>query len=119
MDQEIKVKECCQPTASWLPLKGNSIRGLRHVLLAAGERIYLDLYVSNARSLKLPRVSFCAACKKWVKHGYVQRVGNAYRVTDKVNIPDPQEKLQQRIDMVAETAKRLAEVSASGSIGAQ
>jgi hypothetical protein len=25
-----------------------------------------------------------------IKHGYVERVGNAYRVTDKVNIPDLQ-----------------------------
>jgi hypothetical protein len=25
-----------------------------------------------------------------VKHGFVERVGNAYRVTDKVNIPDLQ-----------------------------
>jgi hypothetical protein len=40
----------------------------------------------------------------------VERVGNAYRVTDKVNIPDLQKKLQRRIEMVAETAKRLAEV---------
>ena len=39
--------------------------------------------------------------------GYVERVGNAYRVTDKVNIPDLQTKLQRRIDLVAETAKRL------------
>jgi hypothetical protein len=50
-----------------------------------------------------------------VKHGYVERVGNAYRVTDKVNIPELQSKLQRRIDMVAETAKKLlAEVGASG-----
>jgi hypothetical protein len=42
----------------------------------------------------------------------VERVGNAYRVTDKVNIPDLQNKLQRRIDMVTETAKRLAELSA-------
>ena len=52
-----------------------------------------------------------------VKHGYVERVGTTYRVTDKVNIPDLHKKLQRRIDMVAETAKRLTEVSASGSIG--
>jgi hypothetical protein len=52
-----------------------------------------------------------------IKHGYVERVGNAYRVTDKVNIPDLQKKLQRRIDMVAETAKRLAGVGGSGSIG--
>jgi hypothetical protein len=45
-----------------------------------------------------------------IKHGYVERVGNAYRVTDKVNIPDLQKKLQRRIDMVTETAKRLAEL---------
>jgi hypothetical protein len=38
----------------------------------------------------------------------VERVGNAYRVTDKVNIPELQSKLQRRIDMVTETAKRLA-----------
>ena len=47
-----------------------------------------------------------------IKHGYVERVGNAYRVADKVNIPELQKKLQRRIDMVAETAKRLAELSA-------
>ena len=44
------------------------------------------------------------------KHGYVERVGNAYRVTDKVNIPELQSKLQRQIHMVAETAKKLAEV---------
>jgi hypothetical protein len=31
----------------------------------------------------------------------------------KVNIPDPQEKLQRRIDTVTETAKKLSEVSVS------
>jgi hypothetical protein len=46
-----------------------------------------------------------------IKHGYVERVGNAYRVTDKVNIPELQSKLQRRIDMVTETAKRSAELS--------
>jgi len=30
------------------------------------------------------------------KHGYVERVGNAYRVADKVNIHDLQKKLQPR-----------------------
>jgi hypothetical protein len=47
-----------------------------------------------------------------MKHGYVERVGNAYRVTDKVSIPELQNKLQRPIDMVTETAKRLAELSA-------
>ena len=69
-----------------------------------------------AHALKLPRVSV-AASGRLIKHGYVERVGNAYRVTDKVNIPELQNKLQRRVDMVAETAKRLADVGASGSIG--
>ena len=51
--------------------------------------------------------------QKLIKHGYVEHVGNAYCVTDKVNIPELQSKLQRRIDMVTETAKRLAEVGAS------
>ena len=51
-----------------------------------------------------------------IKHGYLERVGNAYRVTDKVNIPDLQKKMQRRIDLVAETAKKLAEVGGSGSM---
>jgi hypothetical protein len=34
-----------------------------------------------------------------IKHGYVEGVGNAYRVTDKVNIPELQSKLQRRIDI--------------------
>jgi hypothetical protein len=51
--------------------------------------------------------------KELIKHSYVERVGNAYRVTDKVNIPEPQKKLQRRIELVAETAKRLAEVGGS------
>ena len=54
-----------------------------------------------------------------VKHGSVERVGNAYRVTDKVNIPDLQKKLQRRIDMVTETAQKLSEVGASGSMDPQ
>jgi hypothetical protein len=47
----------------------------------------------------------------------VERVGNAYRVTDKVNIPDLQGKLQRRIDMVMETAKRLAELGGKTQSG--
>jgi hypothetical protein len=43
----------------------------------------------------------------------VERVGNAYRITDKVNITDLQNKLQRRIDMISDTAKKLSELSAS------
>jgi len=64
-----------------------------------------------AHALKLPRVSVVRRLEEMIKHGYVERVGNAYRVTDKVNIPELQGKLQRRIDMVTETAKRLAELS--------
>jgi DNA-binding IclR family transcriptional regulator len=66
-----------------------------------------------AHALKLPRVSVLRCLQEMVKHGYVERVGNAYRVTDKVNIPDLQQKLQRRIDMVTDTAKRLSEVASS------
>jgi DNA-binding IclR family transcriptional regulator len=66
-----------------------------------------------AHALKLPRVSVVRRLDEPIKHGYVERVGNAYRVTEKVNIPELQGKLQRRIDMVTETAKRLAELGAS------
>jgi hypothetical protein len=42
------------------------------------------------------------------KLGYVEHVGNAYRMTDKVNIPELREKLQRRIDMVLATARELS-----------
>src|ERR1700755_2087162 len=61
-------------------------------------------------ALKLPRMSVVRRLDDLIKHGYVERVGNAYRVTDKVNIPELQCKLQRRIDMVTETAKTLAEL---------
>jgi CRP-like cAMP-binding protein len=63
-----------------------------------------------AHALKLPRVAVLRRLQELVKDGYVERVGNAYRVTDKVNIPDLQSKLQRRIDMVTETARRLVEL---------
>jgi DNA-binding IclR family transcriptional regulator len=36
-----------------------------------------------AHALKLPRVSVVRQLEEMIKHGYVERVGNAYRVTDK------------------------------------
>jgi hypothetical protein len=51
-----------------------------------------------------------------VKDGYVERVGNAYRVTDKVNIPDLQKKLQRCIDLATDTAKKLSELSGSSTV---
>jgi DNA-binding IclR family transcriptional regulator len=41
-----------------------------------------------AHALKLPRVSVVRRLEEMIKHGYVERAGNAYRVTDKVNIPN-------------------------------
>jgi len=66
-----------------------------------------------AHALKLPRVAVLRRLQDLVKDGYVERVGNAYRVTDKVNIPDLQNKLQRRMDMVTDTAKRLSELGTS------
>ena len=53
-----------------------------------------------------------------VKHGYVARRQRLSR-HGQGEIPELQSKLQRRMDMVAETAKKLAEVGASGSIGPQ
>ena len=61
-----------------------------------------------AHALRLPRATVLRRLQELVKAGYVERVGNAYRVTDKVNIPDLQDKLQRRVAMITETAKKLA-----------
>jgi DNA-binding MarR family transcriptional regulator len=66
-----------------------------------------------AQALKLPRTVVLRRLQEMVKRGYVERVGNAYRVTDKVNIPDLQEKLQRRIDMLIETARELSKLRGS------
>jgi DNA-binding MarR family transcriptional regulator len=65
-----------------------------------------------ASALKLPRQTVLRRLQEMVKHGYIERVGNAYRVTDKVNIPALQEKLRRRITMITETAKELAKLEA-------
>jgi len=61
-----------------------------------------------ADALKLPRAVVLRRLQEMVKQGYVEHVGNAYRVTDKVNIPDLKQKMQRRIDMIVETAKELS-----------
>jgi predicted transcriptional regulator len=66
-----------------------------------------------AHALKLPRPTVLRRLQDLVKDGYVERVGNAYRVTDKVNIPDLQNRLKRRIDMVTDTAKKLSELGPS------
>ena len=66
-----------------------------------------------ARALKMPRALVLRRLQEMVKHGYVERVGNAHRITDKVNIPELRTKLQRRIDMITETARKLSELSAS------
>jgi hypothetical protein len=68
-----------------------------------------------ASALKLPRVTVVRRLQEMVKQGYVERLGNAYVVTDKVNIPDLKNRLQQRIDMIVETAKKLSELGPSAS----
>jgi DNA-binding MarR family transcriptional regulator len=63
-----------------------------------------------AATLKLPRTTVNRRLQDMMKQGYVERVGNAYRMTDKVNIPDLQDKLQHRIDMIIETARELSKL---------
>jgi hypothetical protein len=63
-----------------------------------------------AQALRLPRVTVLRRLNEMVKHGYVERVGNAYRVTDKVNIPDLKTKLSRRVDMIIGTARALSEL---------
>jgi biotin operon repressor len=58
-----------------------------------------------AHALKLPRAAVLHGLQQLMKHGYVERVGNAYRVTDKVNIPG--DRVQARIEMIIETAHKL------------
>jgi len=64
-----------------------------------------------AQALKLPRATVLRRLEEMIKQGYVERIGNAYRVTDKVNIPDLQQRLQQRIDMILETARELSKLT--------
>jgi IclR helix-turn-helix domain len=66
-----------------------------------------------AAALKLPRATVLRRLQDMAKHGYVERVGNAYRVTDKVNIADLKQKMQRRIDMIMETAKQLSRLETS------
>jgi DNA-binding MarR family transcriptional regulator len=63
-----------------------------------------------ARALRLPKATVNRRLQEMMKHGYVERIGNAYRVTDKVNVPDLQSKLQHRIDMIIETATELSKL---------
>jgi hypothetical protein len=63
-----------------------------------------------ASSMKLPRVTVVRRLQKMVKHGFIERVGNAYRATDKVNLPDLNIRLRRRIDMIVETGKKLSEL---------
>jgi DNA-binding MarR family transcriptional regulator len=63
-----------------------------------------------AQTLKLPKATVNRRLQDMMKQGYVERVGNAYRMTDKVNIPDLQDRLQRRIDMILETARELSKL---------
>ncbi len=65
-----------------------------------------------AHALRLPRVTVLRRLQDLVKDGFVERVGNAYRVTDKVNIPDLQDKLRRRVHMITETAQKLSRAEA-------
>ena len=81
--------------------------------MSSGQPSCVRPFAQVAHALTLPRVSVVRRLEELIKHGYVERVGNAYRVTDKVNIPDLQNRLQRRIDMVTDTAKKLSEFGLS------
>ena len=66
-----------------------------------------------AHALKLPRALVLHALQELIKHGYVERIGNAYRATEKVNIPDIDERMQRRIAMIVDTAQKLAQFKTS------
>jgi DNA-binding MarR family transcriptional regulator len=63
-----------------------------------------------AHVLKIPRATVLRRLNDMVKLGYVERVGSAYRMTDKVNIPDLKQKLQRRVDMILTTARELSKI---------
>ncbi|MBR0827970.1 hypothetical protein JQ596_20770 [Bradyrhizobium manausense] len=67
-----------------------------------------------AQGLRIPRATVLRRLEEMIKQGYVERIGNAYRVTDKVNIPDLQQRLQQRVDMILETARELSKLREAG-----
>ena len=64
-----------------------------------------------AQVLKVPRATVLRRLNDMEKLGYVEHVGNAYRMTDKVNIPDLKQKLQKRIDMILATARELSNLN--------
>jgi DNA-binding IclR family transcriptional regulator len=64
-----------------------------------------------AQVLKIPRMVVLRRLNDMVKLGYVERVGNSYRMTDKVNIPDLKTKLERRVDMILATAKELSKLA--------
>ena len=63
-----------------------------------------------AQVLKIPRATVLRRLNDMQKLGYVEHVGNAYRMTDKVNIPDLKQRLQHRIDMILATARELSKL---------
>jgi DNA-binding MarR family transcriptional regulator len=69
-----------------------------------------------AQVLKIPRTTVLRRLNDMEKLGYVEHVGNAYRMTDKVNIPDLKRKLQKRIDMILATARELSKLDAAHTL---
>jgi DNA-binding IclR family transcriptional regulator len=64
-----------------------------------------------AQVLKIPRMVVLRRLNDMVKLGYVERVGNADRMTDKVNIPELRTKLERRVNMILATAKELSKLA--------
>jgi DNA-binding IclR family transcriptional regulator len=69
-----------------------------------------------AHVVKMPRSTVLRRLQELMRYGYVERVGNAYRITDKINIPSLKNRLQRRIEMIIETASKLSELNASSHL---
>ena len=79
----------------------------RHVFASAGEH--------HCAGSQDTRVMVLRRLNDMEKLGYIEHVGNAYRMTDKVNIPDLKQKLQKRIDMILATARELSNLNIAHS----
>ncbi len=70
-----------------------------------------------AQALKMPRAVVLKRINDMVKLGYVERVGNAYRMTDKVNIPDLQRQAPETDGHDHGDRKGIVENQKRGSAG--
>jgi DNA-binding MarR family transcriptional regulator len=64
------------------------------------------------QALGLPKTVVNHRLDDLIGLGYVERVGNAYRITDRVNVADLEERLRRRVDLIVEAAAGLMRLRA-------